>query len=257
MKRWPIECLKIKVEGGGVELGLFEEWFEPTASNEPDDTRAQTHVKLDISALEEPSRFLAAVELLPIKPIEKVFFIGGSHECQDPMIVEYIGKLGTVQELSIDVPSLPTFFMSTSEQVDQLQRLIEGEDIGEVGSTLSAEKIALGQGLVLFHGLRDLTIYGELDGETLTREAAIILQTWLEWRKRFNLQLDQLFISGVSTPPGAWLAGLFDGLVGDLQTKNLTWLVGHGVPAWQYESVLSNPSKYYTDCSLIVQPPQI
>ncbi|TFK59209.1 hypothetical protein BDN72DRAFT_906071 [Pluteus cervinus] len=239
IEKWPIEVLKIKVEARSVALHIVEDWsnsdelagmFIPSvfikypklkspASKESNS--AQTHIKFEISLIEAPLRFLAAIELLPIQPIKRVVFLGGFHEFQNQIILDWVGKLGTVQELAIDLPFIATFVASISDQEVKLQRFIEEEGTGEADAALDAEKMALGQGLISFHGLRELAIYGELEGETLTQEVVICLQSWLDWRQRFNLQLDRLIIAEMFTPSVTWLTALFDGLVGEFQTRDL------------------------------------
>ncbi|TFK67005.1 hypothetical protein BDN72DRAFT_843563 [Pluteus cervinus] len=198
----------------------MEDWLKTEQpADEFDDT--QSHIQLGIMTAEDPQQLLPVFNLFPIHPVERVSFMGGYGEPQNLTILEYMGKLGTICELSIELPFLATFVVLTGEEGDKLQTAFRGS-LANTGGTQDIESINLAHNILSFHCLRHLSISGRSqDGYILDSEDALNLKIWLERRKRFNFQLEKLSISWLTTPPVSWLSGLFDGLVGEFQTENL------------------------------------
>ncbi|TFK64936.1 hypothetical protein BDN72DRAFT_881223 [Pluteus cervinus] len=224
IEKWPVDYLEIKVENRHVCLRIAEDWSktdEPMTSAGPDGT--QTHVQLDITGVDDHLQLLPVFNLLPIHPIEKVSFVGGYLELQSTIILDYLAGLITVRELGIELPFLTTFLASTTVQVGKLQLLVDEGVLEEPDDVRDTEKRHLAQEIISFHGLQDLKVYGDQQESTkLTSQDARTLQTWLEWRKRCDLRLERLSLSRLITPPISWLTGVFDGLVGEFQTNDLT-----------------------------------
>ncbi|TFK59677.1 hypothetical protein BDN72DRAFT_965972 [Pluteus cervinus] len=222
IEKWPMDYLEIKVENRHVCLRIAEDISKLDAPMiEPDGS--QNHIQLDISAVDDQPQFLHVLNLLPIHPIEKVFFVGGYRELQNTTILDYIAKLMTVRELGIELPFLTTFMSSTTVQGGELQIAV-GEGTPDESGGVRDTKVdtPLAQETNSFYGLRDLKIYGELQYSwKLTCQDARNIQTWLERRNRNDLRLEKLTISGLTTPPISWLIGVFDGLVGEFQTNDL------------------------------------
>ncbi|TFK67007.1 hypothetical protein BDN72DRAFT_843565 [Pluteus cervinus] len=200
----------------------MEDWLKTEQpADEFDDT--QSHIQFDIMTVEDPQQLPPIFHLFPIHPIERVLFVGGYSEPRNLTILEYMGKLGTICELSIELPFLATFVALTGEEGDKLHTAVDEGALAEIGGTQDVENTNLAQNILSFHGLRHLSIYGtSQDEHILPSQDALNLKTWLKWRKRFNFQLEKLSISWLTTPPISWLSGLFDGLVGEFQTENLS-----------------------------------
>lgn len=173
-------------------------------------------------ALEDPQHLLSIFDFLPIHPIERVSFVGGYADPHNLTLLNYIGQLGTVRELSIDLSFLTTFVTFIGQEGDTLQTAADEGAPGEMDNPQDEEKFRHAQNILSFHGLQSLKIYGDLrEGYPLGAHDALNLQVWLDWRNRFKLRLEKLSISSLTAPPISWLHGVFNELVGELQTENL------------------------------------
>ncbi|TFK60587.1 hypothetical protein BDN72DRAFT_965616 [Pluteus cervinus] len=226
LEKWPIHHLEIKVESDHACLRITEDWPNGNElADELDDVDTQSHIQIDIMTVDDPQQLLPLLILFPIHPIERVSFMGGHSEPQNPIILEYMGKLETIRELSLELPFLDTFVVLTDQEGEKLQSAVDEGTLADIGGTQDVENTNFARTILSFHGLRHLDIYGRSqDGYILTSHDLLNLKTWLEWRKRFNFQLEKLSISGLTTPPISWLSGVFDGLVGEFQTENLNEL---------------------------------
>ncbi|TFK69753.1 hypothetical protein BDN72DRAFT_959358 [Pluteus cervinus] len=224
VKKWPIVYLEIKIEDNPLTLRIMEDWSKIHGHPGVKSGDDRTHVRLEISNLDfnEPSRFLPIFDLLPIQPIETVVFVGGFHEPQDWKIVDFIGRLGTVRELSVEDPFLASFISWIHDQEDKLRAVLKLDKWGDISEPCDAERIVLVQNIIPFHSLCTLEIYADLyDGYTLTNEDVRALEKWLKWRKWADLRLDKLLLSGLKTPPIRWMNEIFNGIVGKLQPTDL------------------------------------
>ncbi|TFK69758.1 hypothetical protein BDN72DRAFT_857477 [Pluteus cervinus] len=211
LERWPLDSLQITADRGTVTLSLAESLKAstfPDGSDEKEENGKQTYIMFRIR-FGAPSQVFPVLQLLPIHPIRAAFFIGGS----DTGILEYIGKMGTVQQLCIWDTFLDTFFTFIRRQFIPFQRTRLIPEKSEELDGPPRETAA--QSILSFRNMFELQISGDrkhtLTG--LTRQQVMILRDWCHWRKSSDLPMESLILSKMVIPSVKWVKELFGDLV--------------------------------------------
>ncbi|TFK69732.1 hypothetical protein BDN72DRAFT_839998 [Pluteus cervinus] len=219
IEKWPVKYLDISTDNTSITIRISEDWSQ--MDDCPGDDQI-TDIQFEISDSRQPSELFPILALSPIHPIKTVVFNGGSYHPRDKTILSYVGTLGTVRKLHLELAFFPTFRSLIEDQAEKIrQKVYNAPERGEAENIV---ELSVAQSILSFHNLEFLEIFGDpVKGQGLTVTDTSSLQRWLEWRKEFGLPLERFSLVGINVQlPLSWIRTQLRNVVGEVQDREVT-----------------------------------